>query len=978
MSSRANAAPKKRLRSALTIGVCAAVAIYCARFLLTPSRVQLEQQAFDAIKHNDLPRARAVLLRLSPRDNDVLQLLADVAFRRGEKQECLQWLERLAETSSNPVEGFCSAGAKAFEFALPQESERLYRRAIKASPGLLVLYSRLARLYLAWQRGDQLRQIIAEADRAQAPLADDQVLLWLWVVGDHVDWHEDDSRDWLKSVAQQQPDPFATAALMRSATPSSTSLDDAKGMSPELRRAWPNLVVEVERQLTNGRLSDAAKSAQQFSTDADSHPGVWFVRGHVAAAAGDLNAAVDAFERASQLDPLFVAPRYQRGHLFAKLGRNEESIHALQQALKLDEFVQKCVRLLQTTHPDLDDLISIAALAIDHDQYRWAQLVCQVSAKRDSSAKLPPTLLKVQQANYAALAMPQLTTTSPWSLQNSSVLRNSSTAAQATHSQGQSVIQFKETTTELGLDFGYEYGHSKERWLMETLGGGVAVLDYDLDGWPDLFFAQGGPLEVSSSTQPKHGKLFRNDRGERLVETTIEATAVVSKYSHGCAVGDFDNDGFPDLLITHYGGATLLANCGDGTWIDRSESLGLDGDSSTSAVKANTRWNTSATFSDLDRDGQLDLYIAGYCHAPLSRELRTCREGNQFSPCRPGSYPAEPDTLFMNDGHGRFHDRSHELGIEADAGYGLGVIAADFDQDGLPEIFVGNDTTQNFLWHRKTVTTRSHLAAPFSEVGLISGVAVDGSGRAEACMGIACGDFDGDQQLDLFVTNFFDETCTLYQNLGGLQFEDRTQQSGLWNAGRRLMGWGCQFFDADNDGWLDLVILNGHLHDMPQLPQFYRNERGRFQEQSSSVGHFFSAPKLGRSVAVCDYNRDGRPDFVVSNQTEPACVLRNDSEAKHQITVRLVGKNSVRDATGAIIHARIGDRKIVRLVSSQGGYLSANMPDVIIGLGDAATLDELTIEWPNGAQDRHVNVAADQSLVVREGSDQIIPIHVDQ
>ena len=256
----------------------------------------------------------------------------------------------------------------------------------------------------------------------------------------------------------------------------------------------------------------------------------------------------------------------------------------------------------------------------------------------------------------------------------------------------------------------------------------------------------------------------------------------------------------------------------------------------------------------------------------------------------------------------------------------------------------------------------------FEDRGLIAGVAIDGSGRAEACMGIACGDIDGDQRLDLFVTNFFDETCTFYQNLGDLMFEDRTSQFGLSNAGRRLMGWGCQFFDADNDGWLDLAIVNGLLHDTPQLPQFYRNRNGRFTEQSSKVGAYFTVPKLGRSVATWDYNRDGRVDVVVSHQSEPASVLRNESEAGRHVTLTLVGTRSVRDATGAVIRARIGDRQIVRLVSSQGGYLSACSADVVIGFGKATAVDDVEIQWPGGLRERFVRMPAGDRLCLREGT----------
>ena len=523
---------------------------------------------------------------------------------------------------------------------------------------------------------------------------------------------------------------------------------------------------------------------------------------------------------------------------------------------------------------------------------------------------------------------------------------------------------------------------------METLGGGVAVLDYDRDGWPDLFFAQGGSLSYLPIPGAEYGQLKRNLQGLKLADVTTVANAVATGYSHGCAAGDVDNDGFTDLLICRYGGVTLLMNQGDGTWspsaiinevLKRSSPPLNDPQSALTrspSEPSNFRdkfWNTSAAFVDLDLDGQLDLYIAGYCHAPLSQLLRTCRDEGHYTPCRPSTYPAEPDTLLINTGTGTFENRSAACGIRDENGYGLGVIAADFDRDGLAEIFVGNDTTQNFLWHRDKPTNQP-AALEFLELGLISGVAVDGSGRAEACMGIACGDIDGDERLDLFVTNFFDETCTFYQNLGNLQFEDRTQLVGLSNAGRQLMGWGCQFIDADNDGWLDLAILNGHLHDTPQLPQFYRNHEGHFRDRSSAAGDYFQQPRIGRAVATWDYNRDGRMDLVVSHQVEPAGVLRNDSHANHHLTLTLIGTKSARDATGAVITATVKNRKIVRLVSTQGGYLSACTSDVILGLGSQNLIDELEIDWPSGLHQRFHNVSTGRHLVVREGQSELIAL----
>jgi enediyne biosynthesis protein E4 len=975
---------------ALLTTVSISILLACWHFL-TPSRALLEQQVITAMAANDLSKAEASLLQISPRDSEVLELLADVAFRQGRKQQCLKWLEELADRSTVPYDALCAAGSRAFEFARPLDAERLFRRAIQVSPKSLEPYSRLARLYLACQRGDELHRLIAQADSAEVPLRDDPTLIWLWIVGDRVDWQGDDSLKWLEATRIEQPDdPFSTAALMKfqsqsKARSSSELLQEIETMRQVNRSPWkwPLTLAQVTIELESNQFEQALLTLSQVTGDGEQQAETWLLRGRVAEAMGDLGAGVVAYQQASQLEPLSAQSHYRFGHLLAKVNRRDESEAELRTAVRLDELVRRCLQILQSTSVDRDNLRSVASLSIEVGEERWTQLVCEFADKsQGKSIDWPAAVEAVRRKSLSRLTVRKPKTAPPeFTVRRTRKNNQGSDAIPQADESNQASIRFSETTEQLGLHFQYDYGHNPERWLMETLGGGIAVLDFDLDGWPDLFLAQGGPLSSTGAATSGHGQLRRNIRGIALQEVTDVAQANVVGFSHGCAVGDINSDGFPDLLVCRYGGLTLLQNNGDGTWTDTSATaVEQEGsashppssdDSIVSWGMAENLWNTSATFVDIDRDGDLDLYVDGYCHAPLTSNLRTCRERDQFSPCRPNAYPPEPDTLLMNSGTGHFWNRSASYGIHADGGYGLGVIAADFDGDGIAEIFVGNDTTNNFLWHQTTAGVQ-HAENRFEEIGLISGVAVDGSGRAEACMGIACGDVDGDLRLDLFVTNFFDETCTFYQNLGDLQFEDRTRQIGLSNEGQRLMGWGCQFFDADNDSWLDLAIVNGHLHDTPQLPQFYRNRNGRFRETSSSVGSYFREPKLGRSIATWDYNRDGRIDLVVSHQTEPASVLRNDSDVSKCLTMKLVGIKSVRDATGAIVRARIGSRQILRLVSSQGGYLSACSAELVIGLGDAEGVDELEIDWPSGIKDTFGRIPGDQSLVIREGIHELI------
>ena len=938
---------------AVLVGLTLAIGSW---WVTRPTRAELEQGVFDALARNDFAQAETLLLQISPRDDDVLRLLPEVCLKTGRKREAIQWLEQAAERSSVPSHAFLATGARAFELGFPHESERLCRRALALDPKSLKPYSQLARLYLAWQRGTELRRLIAQADDADVALEADPMLLWLWVIGDRVQWLNDDSRQWLELAHHEQPDdPFVAAALTRIwreahqiERASSILGTTAESSSPR----WPLVLAQADFELEWENLPGAQPVLTPFSDGGEEQAATWFLRGRIWLESGERDKALAAFTRASRLDPMFVAAQHERGRLLVQAG-DSQAQRQLEIATRTDELVRRCLQLAQSTRPELDDLQAVAVLGAELHAARWTQLVCRVAERQGRSIRWPEQVMALRN-----LATGKLSIEKPLDLDNALLPRSVVVPTSPTRlvvdppTEAEHRISFTDTSRELGLHFVYEYGHSEQRWLMETLGGGVAVLDFDADGWPDVFLAQGGSLSVTGEGTAAAGSLFRNMQGESLSDVTQSAQAVVRRYSHGCAVGDVNEDGFADLLVCQYGGLTLLLNQGDGTWQEATHWAGL----------SNDRWNTSAAFVDLDRDGDLDLYVARYCLAPLTKELRVCRAGDRAEPCRPNAYPAEPDAVFENLGEGRFADRSIDWGIASQGGYGLGVIAADFDDDGVPEVFVGNDSTPNFLWQS---TTSPNGALAFEQRSLLAGVAVDGTGRAEASMGIACGDVDGDQRLDLFVTAFFDETSTLFQNVGGMQFEDRTQKRGLSNSGQRLMGWGAQFFDADNDGWLDLALVNGHLHDRPQAPQFYLNQHGRLADVSAQVGPYFKAAKLGRSLATWDYDRDGDVDLVVSHQREPASVLRNDCRKGRSLVVRLIGTRSPRDATGAIVRARVGDQWMTRLVSTQGGYLSANSADVVIGLGIAKTVDELEVRWPSGLRQRFTDLAAG-SQVIRE------------
>lgn len=587
--------PRRIWVASIGVGLAAAIGWW---WFTRPTRADLEQTVVEAIARNDLPKAEAALLQIRPRDADVLQLLADVAFRSGRQRDCVHRLEQLAEASGRPSTGFVAAGARAFEFGFPADAERLYRRAIAAAPAALEPYSRLARLYLAWQRGDELRRLLADADAANVPLTDDPALLWLWIVGDRVDWLEDDSRRWLELVRKEQPeDGFVAAALVRMLLESkqSSQAREIVDLFPVGgSTSWPVVLARATVELASDRPTEALAAIRQLPEEGERHAETWFVRGRIWLACGDAEGALLAFEQAGRLDPWFVNALYNHGRLFARTGRTTESEAELRHAATTDDLVRRCLQLLQSTQPDGGDLRSVAVLAAELGHSRWTQLVCQLAEDRAGPMVWPETVLAARADPVARLSVARALP-APSGLAARRVVSaaqdSSTTAGREPADTNQ--IRFTEATRELGLQFVYKYGHAPQRWLMETLGGGVAVLDYDLDGWPDVFFAQGGSLPVRDDADVWQGRLWHNVRATSFQDVTGVANAAVSGYAHGCAVADINNDGFADLLVCRYGGLTLLTNQGDGTWIDSTDSAGI----------ANDRWNTSAAFADLDRDG---------------------------------------------------------------------------------------------------------------------------------------------------------------------------------------------------------------------------------------------------------------------------------------------------------------------------------------------------------------------------------------
>ena len=510
---------------------------------------------------------------------------------------------------------------------------------------------------------------------------------------------------------------------------------------------------------------------------------------------------------------------------------------------------------------------------------------------------------------------------------------------------------FDEVAEKAGLTFRHFNGMTGKFYLPEIMGAGGALFDYDNDGDMDVFLVQGTALESSSKPNgtPHQGKLFRNDLDGgklRFTDVTEKSRIRATGYGMGVAVGDINNDGRSDLYVTNLGSNQMYLNKGDGTFEDVTRSSATD----------DPRWSTSASFLDYDCDGWLDLMVVNYA------EFTTTNSPNCYAPtsardyCTPRVFRAPGNRLFHNKGNGTFEDVTVKAGVDKEFGHGLGVVSADLNDDGWIDIYVANDGDPNQLWINQKDGT-------FKNEALLAGAAVNRDGKAEAGMGVDAGDFDGNGADDIFITHLMEETNTLFTNLGDGVFEDRTRETGLGMPGRRFTGFGTLFFDYDNDSWLDLLLVNGAVQLLPELMrkgdpfplgqpnQVFRNTgNGRFVEIVDQAGPSFQALEVSRGAAFGDIDNDGDTDVLVTNNNGPVRLLLNQlGHRNHWIGLRVVDRSG-RDALGAQVDIVVkNDQVLRRRVRTDGSYLSANDPRVLVGLGKVTEVETVRVRWPDGS-----------------------------
>lgn len=929
-----------------------------------------------ASRWNAAERNALAALEGSPNDPIALLIAGQAALHQERDEDAIHRFLAVGEGNSEAlVEAWYRVGERLMRQGRAADAEKYLRAALQRDPAHLKANSHLAELLQyqgrSWESFPYLRRELLAGHVAKSHV----------IMLGALDTAFSEDYQFVENCLAADPSNRLVLLGRARLELANSQFDRAESTLREIVSAHPE---SVEAQARLGTILFSQSSDEEFldwhrglPARANEHPEIWHVRGQWARRSGQLNSATRCFLETLSLDPNHGGATFQLSQLLHSDGHTSVAEELAERSQKLSqlryllmelrfsydtEMVRKAVELLD----ELDRPLEAAGWCLILEQWQsghegWArERRLQLHGRLAANGNLTLAAGKpTAEFDREAYPLPD------YSVKTPSTTNHDGPQLAATH------ITFANSAESAGVDFQYFNGTTTTTGLehiLQATGGGVGVLDFDLDGWPDIYFTQSGPFPVENGPSGYSNCLYRNLGNGDFTEVGSLALLNNSDFSQGVAVGDFDNDGFPDVYVANFGGNRLYRNMGDGTFTDVTQAAGVAGN----------HWTTSCMIADLNGDGAPEIYAVSYA---LMDEVLTmkCKHEGRPRTCAPTLLTADQDQLFQNMGDGQYTNVTSTSGIVAPDGKGLGIVAADFQDRGKLDVFVANDTSANFLFRNES-SSPTHAPA-FREQAIVTGVAYDEIGNLQACMGVAAGDANGDELLDLFVTNFYAESNVLYQQNVSHSFIDATRQANLRDPSFHQLGFGTQFIDADLDGWQDLIIANGHIdltfaHGNPDRmpPQYLRNAgHGRFVELSAAdLGEYFQGRYFGRALAKLDWNRDGREDVCISHLDAPAALLTNSSSScGNYLAVQLRGTTSSRDAIGARVTVQSQDRRWTQHLIGGDGYHVSNQRQLVFGLGDIDSIDRISIRWPSGMVQEFSDVQVNQGIVLIEGRDRI-------
>ena len=939
-------------------------------FVVESSTQRLLARAASAVERKDFAEAERLATIVLQRDPTSVQalFLAGVSAKEDHGVEAaIAYIERIPDDGTTEAAQALFAGAEfAYQAGHAKGAEELYLRVVELDPSHTKTRERLIFIYAAqgrmWEITQQLLPLLqlGVVDRNHLIAVGSPNKLMLTTL------------PFVQRCLDALPDDPLPRLLEAKWAIHDKKPDEARAILERIVEIHPDIVdaqAELGQVLLEfGTSEELVAWHDRLPGDADAHPDIWLVRGLWATKLGQMNAAARCFGEAVRRAPNHPAANSQLSMALTAVGQPAEAEKFAARSRKLSRMVLLInelsnsgnVREAVRTLRDLGRMWEAAGwcrIAMANDS-SWAkpmldQLLYELSDQQTLTKRSSNLALQLDLSEYK---LPEFQRAPPPDQPPPSV------------ASANSRISFREVAAEVGLAFTYFNGTVGDQTesLFALDGGGVGVLDYDLDGWPDLCLTQGGPLPRRVKMPPHSYRdcLFRNQDGESFVDVSARSHLHNTLYSQGLAVGDIDADGFPDLYIANIGANVLYRNNGDGTFQEVSTASGTQGNV----------WTSSCLIADLNGDALPDIYAVNYIGGDklYTQECKT----NVTPRCAPTEHPAEQDKLYVNGGDGTFADVTDDCGVVAPEGRGLGIVAADFDGSQRVSLFVANDMSANFFFENQTSALGNQPT--FAEHAALIGLAYNSAGIAQACMGVAASDANQDGLLDLFVTNFYRDSNAFYVQLPDGSFRDEIAASQVEHATFPVLGWGTQFIDAELDGIPDLLVTNGHVHDPSDKntpyhmqPQFFHGQgAGRFEEvPAEQLGPYFEGRYLGRAMARLDWNRDGLEDVCIGHLDSPSALVSNETiDHGHWLSLTLVGVDTNRDAIGTVVRITCDDRTSVRQMTAGDGFQCSNERRLVCGLGSGTLVDQIQVNWPSGLEQTFGAIEADQELIIVEGN----------